>query len=70
MPKERKRPPGAPWTVRELAEFLAVGRNRIYAGIEAGTIRAIKLGAHSVRVPDSEVSRLLEEGASDAPAGR
>jgi len=70
MPKERKRPPGAPWTVRELAELLAKSRNWIYREIEAGRLRAIQLGPHSWRIPDAEVSRLLEQGAPDAPASR
>jgi excisionase family DNA binding protein len=44
-------------TTSELAEYWSVSRKQIYKQIEAGTLRAIKLGPRLMRVSTSEALR-------------
>jgi excisionase family DNA binding protein len=44
-------------TTSELASYWAVSRKQIYKQIEAGTLRAIKLGPRLLRISTSEALR-------------
>lgn len=44
-------------TTSELAEYWSVSRRQIYKQIEAGTLRAIKLGPRLLRISTSEALR-------------
>ena len=56
--------------VPEAVPLLRVGRNQLYAAINAGEIKAIRIG-RSIRIPRSELARLLglepDQGAGPAP---
>jgi excisionase family DNA binding protein len=51
-------------TVREVASHLNVCRQTVAAMIQRGDLRAIRLG-RSVRIPTSELDRLLATGRPD-----
>lgn len=55
---EKKRQPGHPWTVKELAAALRVSPAHIYQLINEGSIYAVQIGA-TKRIPDPEAQRLL-----------
>ena len=44
-------------TISELASYWAVSRKQIYKQIDAGTLRAIKLGPRLLRISTSEALR-------------
>jgi len=44
--------------VPEVARLLRIGRNQTYASIDAGEIRAVRIG-RSIRIPRAELARLL-----------
>ena len=44
--------------VVEVARLLRTGKNQTYAAIEAGEIKAIRIG-RSIRIPRAELARLL-----------
>jgi excisionase family DNA binding protein len=52
------------YTVAEVADWLRVSKMTIYRMIDAGEIRVLRVG-HSVRVPASEITRVLESDISD-----
>ena len=55
------RPPGAPWSVPEAAKFLTISERHLYRLIDAGKVRAVRIGRRRL-VPDPEVQRLAREG--------
>jgi excisionase family DNA binding protein len=55
------RPAGAPWPVRDAAGYLSVSERHLWRLIDAGRVRAIRLGRR-VLLPASEVERLAREG--------
>lgn len=68
-----------PWvTVGELAEYWIVSRKQIYKQIEAGTLRAIRLGPRLLRIRTSDAldfERLAkmvtgERGGANPPSSR
>jgi excisionase family DNA binding protein len=59
---------GEPYvTVGELAEYWAVNRKQIYKHIEAGTLKAIRLGPRLLRIRTSEAQD-FERRAKMTPA--
>jgi excisionase family DNA binding protein len=58
--RQAPRQPGAPWTVRELAEVLRVSDAHIYASINEKNINAVRIGA-VIRIPDPEARRVMGE---------
>ena len=49
--------------VKEVAAVLGVTCRRVYQGIDAGTIKAVRLSPRgSWLIPESELRRLLEAG--------
>jgi len=46
---------------KELAERLSISRWTIYKMLEDGRIQSVKIG-RLVRIPDSEVLRIVEQG--------
>ena len=56
------RTPGQPWTLREAADFLQVSDRTIARLIEAGKVKATRLGLGRGRVliPDAEIRRIAE----------
>jgi len=55
------------------AERLSLGRSKVYELMQAGELRAVRIG-RAVRIPTSEVdgyaARLLQEVDAEAPAAR
>ena len=61
--RERTRPPSEAVSIRQAASLLGIDRCRtLPALIAAGTIRTVEIAGH-VRVPRSEIERVLREGA-------
>jgi excisionase family DNA binding protein len=54
-------------TTSDLAEYWSVSRKQIYKQIEAGTLRAIRLGPRLLRISTTEAAR-FEETAKMSPA--
>ena len=64
---EIRRPEGFPDPARvptvsvdEAASWLGVGRSAYYQGVQDGTLPAIKVSPHRLRVPVAALARLLE----------
>jgi excisionase family DNA binding protein len=55
------------YSVAEGAQALGVSTITLHRGISHGLIRSAKLGARVIRIPVSEVERLLEEGMPPIP---
>jgi len=55
-------------TVAELAEYWLVGRKQIYKQIEAGTLRAIKLGPRLLRIRTAEAIDFERRANMERPA--
>jgi len=53
---------------KQFADRLSISRWTVYAWIAEGRIKSVKLG-RLVRIPDSEVSRIVQEGAQEAIIG-
>ena len=53
---------------KEFAYRLSISRWTVYAWIAEGRIKSVKLG-RLVRIPDSEVSRIVQEGVQEAIIG-
>ncbi len=53
---------------QQFADRLSISRWTVYAWIAEGRIKSVKLG-RLVRIPDSEVSRLVQEGVQEAIIG-
>lgn len=58
---DRDRPMGAPWTLRQAADYLGVSERHLARLEAAKLVRVIRLGRR-VLVPDAEVQRLATEG--------
>ena len=50
---------------REFAQKLSISRWTVYAWISEGRIKSVKIG-RLVRIPESEVDRIVEEGFQEA----
>ena len=46
--------------IPEAAAELSIGRSRLYELLQAGEIKAVKIGSRGVRVPASELDRFVE----------
>ena len=55
-------------TPQQFADRLSISRWTVYAWIAEGRIKSVKLG-RLVRIPDSEVSRIIQEGSREAIIG-
>lgn len=55
-------------TPQQFADRLSISRWTVYAWIAEGRIKSVKLG-RLVRIPDSEVSRIVQEGSREAIIG-
>lgn len=49
------------FTVKSLAELLSVHEHSVRSWIKSGRLRAIRPGPGTIRIPASEVARLLGE---------
>ena len=49
---------------QEFAELLSVSRWTIYGWLQEGRIRSVKIG-RLVRIPESELDRIVREGAQE-----
>jgi excisionase family DNA binding protein len=54
-------------TVAELAEYWLVGRKQIYKQIEAGTLRAIRLGPRLLRIRTADALDFERRANMQAP---
>lgn len=52
-------------TVSDLAETLAIGRNKAYALVSTGAIKALKIGQH-YRIPRESLVDFIKNGAQSA----
>lgn len=52
-------------SVEDVADTLAIGRNKAYALVNTGTIKALKIGQH-YRVPREEFIDFIKKGAQSA----
>lgn len=52
-------------SVEDIADTLAIGRNKAYALVNTGTIKAIKIGQH-YRIPRDEFINFIKKGAQSA----
>ena len=57
-------------TVNEVAVILRVHPKTIYRWIEAGTMRAVRIGTRALRIKGSEVERRMEDATFPRGAGR
>lgn len=51
--------------VEDIADTLAIGRNKAYALVNTGTIKALKIGQH-YRIPREEFIDYIKKGAQSA----
>ena len=49
---------------REFAQRLSISRWTVYAWLQEGRIKSVKIG-RLVRIPESEVDRLVQEGSRE-----
>lgn len=49
-------------SVEDIADTLAIGRNKAYYLVNTGTIKALKLGQH-YRIPREEFINFIKKGA-------
>ena len=52
-------------SVEDIADTLAIGRNKAYALVNTGTIKALKIGQH-YRIPREEFIAFIKKGAQSA----
>ena len=52
-------------SVEDIADTLAIGRNKAYALVNTGTIKALKIGQH-YRIPRAEFIKIKKKGAQSA----
>lgn len=52
-------------SVEDVADTLAIGRNKAYRLVNSGTIKALKIGQH-YRVPREEFIDFIKKGAQSA----
>ena len=52
-------------SVEDVADTLAIGRNKAYWLVNSGTIKALKIGQH-YRVPREEFIDFIKKGAQSA----
>ena len=52
-------------SVEDVAATLAIGRNKAYALVNTGTIKALKIGQH-YRIPREEFIDFIKKGAQSA----
>ena len=52
---------------KEFANRLSISRWTVYAWIQTGQIKSVKIG-RLVRIPESEVERIVQEGAQEVIA--
>ncbi len=53
---------------KQFADRLSISRWTVYAWIAEGRIKSVKIG-RLVRIPESEVSRIVQEGVQEAIIG-
>ena len=53
------------YTVREAAKLLTLRESTLYRWIFDKKIRPIKVGTRAVRIPKSEVERILSQGQTE-----
>ena len=53
---------------KEFADRLSISRWTVYAWISEGRIKSVKI-ARLVRIPESEVDRIVQEGVQEAIGG-
>jgi len=51
-------------TPKEFADRLSISRWTVYAWIQTGQIQSVKIG-RLVRIPESEVDRIVQEGSQE-----
>lgn len=51
--------------VEDIADTLAIGRNKAYDLVKSGTIKALKIGQH-YRIPREEFIKFVKDGAKSA----
>ncbi len=49
---------------QQFADLLSISRWTVYAWLQEGKIRSVKIG-RLVRIPESEVSRIVQEGIQE-----
>jgi len=55
-------------TVREVAEATAMHQNTVRKWVAAGVVVAVRVGPHeAIRIPTSELSRLIRFPSDDPP---
>ena len=52
-------------SVEDIADALAIGRNKAYGLVNSGTIKALKIGQH-YRIPREEFIDFIKKGAQSA----
>ena len=52
-------------SVEDIADTLAIGRNKAYALVNTGTIKSLKIGQH-YRIPREEFINFVKNGAQSA----
>ena len=52
-------------SVEDIADTLAIGRNKAYGLVNSGTIKALKIGQH-YRIPRDEFIEFVKKGAQSA----
>ncbi len=52
-------------SVEDIADTLAIGRNKAYSLVNNGTIKALKIGQH-YRIPRDEFIEFVKNGAQSA----
>jgi len=52
-------------SVEDIADTLSIGRNKAYALVNTGAIKAIKVGQH-YRIPRDEFINFVKEGTQSA----
>lgn len=52
-------------SVEDIADTLAIGRNKAYGLVNSGTIKALKIGQH-YRIPRDEFIKFVRNGAKSA----
>jgi excisionase family DNA binding protein len=66
---EASRRSGSPFlTVAEVADMLRVSNMTVYRLVNAGAMKAVRIGK-SYRITEAEVDRYLREGAATAETG-
>lgn len=61
---QRNEPLEVLWTVPMVAKYLSLTNGAIYNWISTGKIKAVRLSNRAVRIPKSEVERIVGEATS------